>query len=117
MRSNAAAGNSSSCQAACQEQGASSSSTAADEKALSLLSRFQALLKGLKFLLSTRKSEMKGQESPTSTEHVEHHRKKLPDAQINVLLLVTRRDHHCRQKQRVPHFVRETEGLPAPWAG
>lgn len=72
MQSDAAAGNSSSCQAACQEEGASSSSTAADEKALSLLSRFQALLKGLKFLLSTRKSEVKGRESPTSTEHIKH---------------------------------------------
>lgn len=98
VRSDAAAGNSSSCQAARQEEGASSSSTAADEKALSLLSRFQALLKGLKFLLSARKSEVKGQESPTSTEQVEHHRRKQSDGQINFLLLLTRRYHHHRQK-------------------
>lgn len=114
MQSDAAAGNSSSCQAARQEEGTSSSSTAADEKALSLLSRFQALLKGPKFLLSMTKSEVKGQESPTSTEHVEHHRGKKSDAQINFLLLLTRCYHHHRQKQRVPQFVRETEGLPAP---
>lgn len=35
---------------------------------------FKPSQKGLKFLLSVRKSEVKGQESPTSTERVEHHR-------------------------------------------
>lgn len=57
---------------------------------------------------------MKGQGSPISTEHVEHHHGKQSDAQINFLLLLARRHHHHRQKQCVPHFVRETEGLPVP---
>lgn len=48
------------------------SSTAADEKALSSAG-FKPSRKGLKFLLSTRESEVKVQESPTATEHVEHH--------------------------------------------
>lgn len=74
---------------------------------------FKPSWKGLKFLLSARKSKVKGQGSPTSTEHVEHHHGKQSDAQINFLLLLTRRHHHHRQKQRVPHLVRETEGLPA----
>lgn len=37
------------------------------------------------------------------------------DAQINFFLLLICRYHHHKQKQHVPHFVRETEGLPAPW--
>lgn len=57
---------------------------------------------------------MKGQGSPIATEHVEHHHGKQFDAQINFLLLLARRHHHHRQKQCVPHFVRETEGLPVP---
>lgn len=56
---------------------------------------------------------MKGQERPTSTEHVEHNHGKQFDAQINFLLLLICRYHH-KQKQHLPHFVRETEGLPAP---
>lgn len=57
---------------------------------------------------------MKGQEWPTSTEHIENNHGKQFDAQINFLLLLIHRYHHHRQKQHVPHFVRETEGLPAP---
>lgn len=57
---------------------------------------------------------MKRQERPTSTEHVEHNHGKQFDAQINFLLLLICRYHHHKQKQHVPHFVRENEGLPAP---
>lgn len=115
VRSDAAAGNSSSCQAAHQEEGASFSAAPLQMRRQFLSSAgFKPSQKGLKFLLSEGKSKVKGQENPKSTEHVEHHHGAQSDAQINFLLLLTHHYHHHREKQRVPHFRRETEELPAP---
>lgn len=75
---------------------------------------FKPSQKGLKLFLSMRKSKVKGWERPTSTEHVEHNHRKQFDAQINFLLLLICRYHHQKQKQHVPHFIRETKGLAAP---